>query len=131
MRHQLFGEFLIDEGFVTLDQLNEALSLQRSFRRTPLGEILVEMGLMTRIELLAHLSAHLDSLNREDSTNLRFGEYLVEEGIVRRIDIERAIWHQRKRRSRRIGELLVTLGYLEPEELESAVVRQLRLLATA
>lgn len=53
--HGRFGAFLVQHGFITLEQLNEALDRQqRNMRR--LGDILLEQGLITVEVLERHLA---------------------------------------------------------------------------
>jgi type IV pilus assembly protein PilB len=45
-----FGEIAIEEGFITQEQLGEALQRQREDKRL-IGQILVELGFLTTAQL--------------------------------------------------------------------------------
>lgn len=54
--HRLIGEILVDQGFVTLPQVNEARRQQMAQPNVLLGEYLVELGYVTPEQLLEALS---------------------------------------------------------------------------
>jgi len=56
---------------------------------------------------------------------LRIGEFLVGEGLVREADIVRALAQQERDRGKRIGEVLLELGFLSAQTLADAVRAQL------
>jgi hypothetical protein len=45
-----FGEIAIEEGFITQEQLDEALKRQKEEQRL-IGQILVELGFLTTVQL--------------------------------------------------------------------------------
>ena len=47
------GEYLIQEGLINEQQLNEALAKQESGEQKKLGVVLLEMGFLTEKELIA------------------------------------------------------------------------------
>jgi hypothetical protein len=47
------GEYLIQEGMITEQQLNEALAKQESGEQKKLGVVLLEMGFLSEKELIA------------------------------------------------------------------------------
>lgn len=122
---QRFGEFLVEEGYILPSQLEEGLEMQRQLQKVPIGEVIVELGLIQQIELPQILARHLHTLWSESSERLLFGEYLIDSGILEQEDLERALWHQAQLRKLRIGEVLVRLGYLQPHQLREAIDRQL------
>lgn len=131
MSRRLFGQYLVDEGYVRPEQLAEGLRQQMRLQRIPIGEVIVELGLLRSDELTRQLARHLGSLAIEGGERRRFGEHLVEEGLITSADLERALWHQQRLRRIRIGETLVRLGCLEPHRLSQAVQDQLREMADA
>ena len=56
---------------------------------------------------------------------LLIGEFLVGEGLVREADIVRALAQQERDRGKRIGEVLLELGFLSAQTLADAVRAQL------
>jgi hypothetical protein len=128
MLHRRFGEFLVDEGYVTPEQLARALERQRELREMRLGEILVQIGVLTPIELAELAERHLIEVGK-GLTRQRFGEWLAEEGSVSPMQVQRAVWRQWRNRHLRIGEILVELDLLSKSALDEAVARQLRSIA--
>ena len=59
LREVRIGELLIGEGVITEDQLQQALSQQKEKRGKPIGEIMLEMKLLTRSELQRTLAKKL------------------------------------------------------------------------
>ncbi|NPV01724.1 MAG: hypothetical protein HPY53_10130 [Brevinematales bacterium] len=47
------GEYLIQEGMITEEQLNEALAKQSAGEQKKLGVVLLEMGFLNEKELIA------------------------------------------------------------------------------
>ena len=76
-----FGEFLVDEGFVTQIDLDRALYRQEIQRRRRIGEILVQLGHLTATQLMTAVVQQLDSLAHldEGTHSVPFGRFLVEE----------------------------------------------------
>ncbi|MCX8011927.1 MAG: phosphodiesterase, partial [Desulfobacterota bacterium] len=57
MGNKKIGEFLIDLGFITAEQLNAALLHQKKFAPgKKIGELLVELGFLNEIDLLKCLA---------------------------------------------------------------------------
>ncbi len=46
------GEFLVENGIITREQLDEALEMQKDNRERLVGEILVTMGVLTKEQLV-------------------------------------------------------------------------------
>jgi len=55
------GDIIVERGLVTPDQLNEALRVQRE-RGGKLGEVLVELGFITRVALAGVITEQWDAL---------------------------------------------------------------------
>jgi alanine racemase len=53
------GEFLVENGIITIEQLNEALELQRYNSGRILGEILVTQGVMSKEELIMAMEMYM------------------------------------------------------------------------
>jgi hypothetical protein len=121
MHRRLFGAFLVGEGYVTEGQLQLALEHQVRLRQSRLGDILVAQGAVPRSVLER---AALEQLNAS-GRRLRIGEFLVAEGHVTQADLDRALAQQERDRAKRVGEILVELGFLSRAALEDAVRLQL------
>ena len=127
-----FGRFLVDEGWVSRDAVAQGLQTQRRMRKLPLGEVLVELGMMTRDRMDELVRAHLAALYRgEGGPRMRIGEYLVDEGVLSAEQVEQALSYQRKQRRMPLGEILIELGHLDRATLELAIAKQMALLAEA
>ena len=53
------GEYLVREKYITEDVLQEALSIQKRNVSMFLGEIIVEMNILTKDDLEKHIEAYL------------------------------------------------------------------------
>lgn len=110
---QFFGQFLVKEGAITVEQLRSALDLMAR-ENLRLGQISVEHGLLSESEA--------NEINREQRySDKPFGAIAVKLGLMSEIQLKEVLKVQNQRRVR-IGEALVRLKHLSAEEL----VRQLR-----
>lgn len=127
---RLLGQILLDGGFITAATLGQALESQGADPR-PLGEILVQMGAITRPELNALLAIQADLASLEDALDsaagghMRLGELLVQVGRVTPEDVKSAIEEQRSS-GERIGEVLLRRGLITRAELDAVVEFQRR-----
>jgi hypothetical protein len=128
MLHRRFGEFLVDEGYVTEEELERGLAYQRELRTLRLGELLLRAGVLRQSDLTRLVEEHLVQIGR-GLTRLRFGEWLAEEGHVTPMQVQRAVWRQWQYRNRRIGEILVEMEALSQARLDEAIRRQLQSIA--
>jgi hypothetical protein len=122
MHKRLFGAFLVAEGYVTDANLALALEHQRRLRQARLGDILVAQGAIPRAVLER---AVLEQLDVDGGHRTRLGEFLVGEGLLRQADLDRALAQQERDRAKRIGEVLLELGFLDAAALAQAVRTQL------
>jgi len=110
---QFFGQFLVKEGAITVDQLRTALDLMAR-ENLRLGQIAVEQRLLSESEA--------NEINREQRySDKPFGSIAVKLGLMSEVQLKEVLKVQNQRRVR-IGEALVRLKHLSAEEL----VRQLR-----
>lgn len=54
-RYRKLGEILLEKGFITREELDKALEIQKE-KKKPLGEVLIETGYITEDQLLEALS---------------------------------------------------------------------------
>ena len=59
-RYRKLGEILVEKGFITREELEKALEIQKQLKK-PLGEVLVELGYITEDQLLEALSEQYDA----------------------------------------------------------------------
>lgn len=130
------GEYLVAQGFIDCEQLDEALEEQRTIwrrtqgKRVPLGNILINMGVLTPQKLATALVAHQQ--NRLQAQERRkpeyLGEYLVTSGLISPQQLEAALAQQMEMKQEgaamRLGDLLIYAGYITPEALDNVLQQQ-------
>jgi len=131
MRH--LGHYLQALGYITAEQLSEALREQKQLAATgvhrALGEVLVEKRLINAQVLIAVLMVQmLDRLNGQDDLAVTFiGEQLVASGRVSASHLASAlqlqIWLRQRNVQIRLGELLIQQGALDERTLSAALRR--------
>jgi hypothetical protein len=132
MRHLRIGEFLVEEGFITAQELSFALAEQERIRRRRVGEILVDMGALTRAQLDDVIAAQLARLASPDGVRpLPLGAQLIEDGLIDEPQLARALAIQERNRRDRLGDVLVHRGILDRASLERAILMQLEELSAA
>ena len=108
MRSALFGQFLLEKGLISVEQLNRGLDNQRNSNKV-FGELAVEENLLTRQEVLEICEWQL-------SEDKGFGQVAVEMGFFSERDRDRLIELQRNRHSY-LGDSLISIGALDAEAL--------------
>jgi type IV pilus assembly protein PilB len=111
------GEILVQEGYITEAQLQEAIANQR--RKTayrPLGEVCVELRYLSKSDLQGIL--------RKYQKRLYLGELLVNMGLIHPEDIEQALAIQ-KIEGKRLGSILIERGFLNEATLVNTLSTQL------
>lgn len=108
----LLYERLIDEG-----QLEHALAAQaQQSVYKPLGEVLKELGFISRRELRDILSKH--------RKQILLGDLLVSMGVISPDQLKQAL-SMRKNSRKRLGQILVELGFITRSHLVDAICTQL------
>lgn len=112
-----FGTLLVRDSIITQTQLNHALQTQKEQEeRQRLGEVLVELGYVTRRKLRSAI--------RRFGKRAMFGEVLVEDGTITRAQLEQVLREQ-KIRGGAVGQLLIKKGVLDEDQLAQALSQQL------
>src|SRR5690242_7990481 len=110
------GELLLKDGLITPEQLQEALATQkRQSVYMPLGEICVEMKLLSRDQLKALLSKH--------HKRIPLGELLINLGLVTAEQVQESLQAQ-KSSGKKLGAVLIEKGFLHENALISALNMQ-------
>lgn len=126
----LLGELLLKAKRITLQQLDLALKEQQQTGEK-LGEVLVRRGLLTKNELNAVLAfQQYQSGEAPASERFRLGEILVATNQITREQLEDVLARQKLSR-KKIGELLVEAGYVQPHQVEYGLKLQQKLLTAA
>lgn len=116
--HKLrIGELLVQEGFITLEQLEEALAVQKSQKvYKPLGEVCVELKLISRSDL--------NRILRRYRKRIRLGELLLNLGLVSREQLREAL-EQQQAEEKKLGTILVDQGVITETALVNTLSVQL------
>lgn len=109
MAVKFFGQFLVEQSFVTSEALLRAINLQDK-NNLKIGEMAVSMGLITNADIQ---KAH----NVQMSKDIRIGDLLVELGFLTLIQLNDIITRQ-KNTHLYIGEALVQIGALSTDDLQ-------------
>ncbi|WP_243439001.1 hypothetical protein [Fundidesulfovibrio soli] len=105
---QLFlGHYLLKQGLVTQNQLDQAIALQMEANRR-LGDLAEEAGLLTPEQVRSILAAQREA-------DLSFGELAVAGGGVTRGDMDDLLFRQHVHQVH-LGEALLTQGTLSSEQ---------------
>ena len=109
MSAKFFGQYLLEKGKITSQQLIDAVERQKSIH-TPLGALAIEKGLLAAKEVKR---IH----EQQKKTDRRFGELAVDMGILVQSQVSELIQVQASRKVL-LGEVLVSKDYLTHDELE-------------
>lgn len=82
------GKFLMANQYITIEQLGEALSEQDTFESAPIGQILIEQGVIRNWQL-SHLLKKQHHAKPEERMEL--GAMIIKQGWASDIQIEKAI----------------------------------------
>lgn len=111
------GDLLVREGLLTMDALHKALTVQKQAEEyKPLGQICVELKLITKQELQRFLSKY--------KKHIQIGELLVNMGLISESQAHKILEMQRVT-SKRFGALLVQGGFISEAQLTNALSIQL------
>src|SRR5690349_17145074 len=93
------GELLVEEGLITVEQLQEALAAQKKQPvYMPIGEVCVDLKLISREQLKTVLSRH--------KKRIPLGELLTNLGLVSSDQVEESLKEQKKS-GKKLGEILI------------------------
>jgi len=113
------GAMLVKEGLPAA-ALEQGLAKQKTEKRTPIGQILLETHRV-------NASALDQAASLQSRKGTRIGEVLIEAGLAKAEDIEFALAEQRKRGGKRIGQILVDLKVISEVQLAVALARKFQL----
>jgi len=133
MAHQIkagryIGQILVDGGFLSLPDLEQALEEQRHTNEL-LGQVLTRMGVVDPLELKAALALQEHLVNLEDAVKAAagirrmLGTLLLQAGRISEEQLEQALVEQKKS-GERLGEVFVRLGFLTEKQLDALLAFQ-------
>lgn len=103
------GELLVNRGYITEDQLKEALVLQK----LKIGELLLHLGYITEAQLK-------EALRLQKMQPKKLGEILIELGYASSGQVRQAL----EKRYRKIGKILIDMKLIDRDELRGILGRQ-------
>ena len=106
-KNQKIGEVMVSQGFVSKEELDDALLEQKQ----KFGEILIQERIIT----LEQLETALDY---QEKTNLKLGEALKRLGYISDKNIELAL----RKMHRRLGEIFVDKGFYTQSEINRLLI---------
>lgn len=124
--HLPLGRQLIARGHLTEDELRDAIEYQQRLPKVmyrPIGEILVLLGYIDEVQLKEALAAQPATQGRS-----RIGEILIQEGLIEEWQLAHALSLQFSpaHAQKKLGQLLVELGYAQRDEIEGVLARHYR-----
>jgi N-acetylglucosaminyldiphosphoundecaprenol N-acetyl-beta-D-mannosaminyltransferase len=119
-RPQPIGHYLIESGLITQAQIDTAL-IQQAQSGMRLGNILVEQGLIQQQTVDFLVYQIQQRINQQPSRAYRkFGEYLVEAGLVTETDVQAALAEQQLT-GMRLGAILAGRGLIGQQTVDFLV----------
>jgi pyruvate kinase len=113
--NRIIGELLINKGIVSRNQIASALFIQQEKPHLRIGEILLSMGLISMEQL--------DRILRDHLSHQFIGSLLLSNGFISQEQLANAMAVQ-EQSGRRLGEILVELGYLTEYQLDALLHKQ-------
>ncbi|MBI4583427.1 MAG: hypothetical protein HY717_05325 [Planctomycetes bacterium] len=134
----LFGRIAVLNGYLTPEQLQECLAVQKSMdpaRRAPIGEILRSKGYLKGKHLSQILEIRKNKLRKllRDAkelikTDKVFGQIALKKGMITLEQLESALLEQQRLKLKnfqiRLGEVLVALKHLKVNEVFDILAEQ-------
>ena len=105
--YKFFGTYLLQQGVVTQEQLDDALKFQEKSNRR-IGEMAVEKGLLS--------PEQVEEIFREQKiVDAPFGAIALQKKLLRQAELDDLLFSQAVQ-STHLGEALLFRGYLTPEQ---------------
>jgi small nuclear ribonucleoprotein (snRNP)-like protein len=117
---RLMGKILVEQQKITATQLNHAIQHQEAQREKKIGTILKEHNIINSEQLE-------ESLQKQKKRTKFLGEILLEAGYITEEQLENALRIQHENRKKKLGQILVELQYLCPNDICIALSTQLQL----
>jgi hypothetical protein len=109
MSAKFFGQYLLEKGRISSQQLVDGLEYQKSIS-SPMGALALEHGLLTadQVKMI---------LGRQLKNEKRFGELAVSLGLLAHAQVDELLQAQSSHKLL-LGEALMVKGYISVETLE-------------
>ena len=115
MPEMKIGDVLIANGLITADQFDKALAIQQENPNLPVGQILCQLGYLTKHDLDVTLNYY--------RKRLKLGEILIQEQLIDQRMLDHALLTSQKEKIF-LGKALIKLRYIQEEQLCRAVAKQ-------
>jgi type IV pilus assembly protein PilB len=113
----LLGDLLLKAGLITKVQLQEALHLQATRKHhTPLGQVFVELHLITRKQL--------DSILDSSRKRSPLGQILLKAGVLDQPQLDQVLQYHKTHKVR-LGQAVLRLNLITEDNLKEALAAQL------
>ena len=112
------GQMLVEEQIVTHHEINSGLEKQEKLRHQLLGEYLTNEQIVTPEQLVK-------ALGRQSGTMLKLGDMLVHEKLITPEILQEALDKQRKNKKIALGEILINMGVVNTEVIQSMLAKKL------
>lgn len=126
-RHEVrrIGKILQGVGFVSGDNLDTAIDMQRKLQSRRIGEIVAETADLP----LENIEQSIDDSSRvaENRDEARVGDILIEAGLVTREQVENAYKIQLQNKKIKLGEVLIRQGIIFEDQLLCALATKFRM----
>ena len=104
------GDLLVEEGYVTREQLAAALNLQKKKPDyIPLGEAFVELKYLSKSEL--------KDIIRKYQKHVFIGELLVNMGLISNDEMKTALEFQERHPDKKLGEIFIERRFITEDDL--------------
>lgn len=114
------GEIMVKTHKISEEDVKKALSKQIDLRKQPLGDLLVEHRKVDPGDLSKVLDNH-------KTKRKHLGTILVESKLITEEDLQNALEIQRKNRSLKVGEILISMGVVTEVQVTSALAEKFHL----
>ncbi len=123
------GEFFVESGSISSEQLNEAISTRKDFSKILLGQVLVRLSLVDQIMLDNALAEQMREVSQTGLVHRRLlGEVLVDLKFLSEEQLDFALDEQRRLRNLNLGNILVELEVLSIRQLDTLIAGQMKAL---
>ena len=114
----LFGEMVVEMGFITEDQLNEVIELQKQ-GRAKLGQVMKNHRLLTDEQIERVLNYQLE----DKGLGKMFGDCAVELGFITENQVIEVLRYQKSSKGV-LGNMLIEKGYITADQRDQVIKAQ-------
>ena len=115
MAGQMIGEILLGEKLVTPEQLDEALSLQKTFPKQTIGQLLCKLGFLQEVDLV--------SILEQNGKRQRLSDILLKEKLIDNTQLLNATTVSKKNNIT-LAQAVLRLRYLDEAVLAKIIAEQ-------